>query len=279
MKTAPIVSVNVRTFNSEKTLAKTLQSVKNQSWKNIEIIVSDGYSKDKSVQIAKKFGAKVHYVAKLGDARYQDYKKSKGIYLLSLDSDQVLDKKLIEEAVTMCEKRKFDALMLSERSMMQKGTLIEKLIAYDKWVIDQNKDVNPFFGTACPRFFRKSLFDTLKWPEGLSVFDDTILYHQLLSQGAKVGYLASSSVWHHEVTSWKIFAKKFHRYGKGYFGAFRVQPTTIAAHSLPRRSYFSRAALSKPHYFAGLLLLYTVKGIAAGTGVAAYFIEEAKKKK
>jgi len=269
----PLASVNIRTYNSEKTLGKTLDSVRKQSYQNIEIVVSDGYSKDRSVEIAKKYKARVNYAQKLGDARYKNYEKSKGKYILSLDSDQVLDSSVIESCVMLCEEKKFDAVTISEKSLVGSGTLLEKLIAYDKWVIDQSKDADADFGTACPRFFRKKLFDSLKWPEGLAVFDDTILYKELLKNGAKVAYLSEHSVRHHEVSSWIVFFKKFIRYGKGYPNAFKSQPSTIAAHSLPRRSYFSKAALSKPHYFLGLLLLYLVKGLAAGTGVISYFIE------
>ncbi len=279
MKTQSLVSVSIRTFNSAKTLEKTLRSVKDQTYKNFEIIVSDGRSSDNTVEIARKYDARVHYVEKLGDARYQDYKISRGRYLLSLDSDQVLDYKVIEKCVGLCEEKGFDAVTISEQSIIQKGTLLEKLIAYDKWVIDQNKDADAKFGTACPRFFKKELFDTLKWPKGLAVFDDTILYAQLLKNGAKVAYLSEQSVRHHEVSGWIEFFKKFIRYGKGYSNAFKSQPSTIAAHSLPRRSYFSKAALRRPHYFFGLLVLYAVKATAASIGALSYFIENALKRK
>lgn len=267
MKKTPLASVNIRTYNSQKTLAKALQSVENQTYKNIEILVSDGYSSDDSVEIAKEYGAKVDYADKLGDARIQNYRKSKGKYILSLDSDQILDKDLIEKCVSFCEREKLDAVSIAEKSLITKGTLIERLIGYDKWVIDKNKDDDSTFGTACPRFFKRSFLDKIRWPAQLSIFDDTILYAQLLSQGAKVDYLATTNIWHHEVTSWLAFFKKFHQYGKGYIGAFRKKPTTIAAHSLPRRSYFSKAAFSKPGYFLGLIVLYTVKVVAASSGV------------
>ena len=52
-----LVSVTIPTYNSEKTLRKTLMSVKNQSYKNIEIIIIDSNSKDKTIEIAKKYGA------------------------------------------------------------------------------------------------------------------------------------------------------------------------------------------------------------------------------
>lgn len=271
MKSA-LVSVNIRTYNSEKTVEKALQSVKDETYKNVEIVVSDGFSTDRTVEIAKKYGARVNYAQKLGDARYKNYEKSKGKYMLSLDSDQILDKKVIEECVGLCEKKDVDAVIISEQSLITKGTFIEKLIAFDKWVIDQNKDAGVTFGTACPRFFKKQLFKNMHWPEELAVFDDTILYAELTGQGAKIAYLSSSSIRHHEVTSWWEFIEKFYRYGKGYFGALKENPGVIASRSLPRKSYFSKKALSKPHYFLGLILLYLVKGIAAGIGVLSYFI-------
>lgn len=275
----PLVSVNIRTYNSGKTLAETLQSVKDQTYKNIEILVSDGYSKDDSVSIAKKYGATVRYADKLGDARHQNYENSKGKYILSLDSDQVLDKQVISECVKECEDKGYDALTIAEKSIIDKGTFLQKLIAYDKWVIDQKKDADVNFGTACPRFFKKELLKNIKWPKELSVFDDTILYAELIKQKAKINYMGKYYINHHEVSSWIIFAKKFFRYGKGYFGALKEKPSTIAAHSLPRRSYFSKAAFSKPEYFVGLMVLYIVKATAASFGVISYLLESKKSAK
>lgn len=274
MKKNPLVSVNIRTYNSAKTLGETIQSVKDQTYKNIEIVISDGYSTDESVEIAKKFGAKVSYADKLGDARHQNYINSNGEYLLSLDSDQLLDEHLIEKCVEECEKNGFDALTIPEKSIIDKGTFLQKLIAFDKWVIDQNKDADVTFGTACPRFFKKELLKDIKWPKELAIFDDTILYAELLKKKAKIKYISGCYIRHHEVSSWWVFAKKFHRYGKGYFGALSEKPTTIAAHSLPRRSYFSKSALSNPHYFLGLLLLYGVKVAAASTGAFSYLLDK-----
>lgn len=278
MKT-PLVSINIRTYNSAKTLRETLESVKRQTYKNIEILVSDGHSIDNSVGIAREFEARVGYADKLGDARYQNYKNSKGKYILSLDSDQDLDKKLIEVCVEECENNGYDALIIAEKSLIKKGTFLENLIAYDKWVVDKSQDSDAVFGTACPRFFRKELLKDIEWPKELAVFDDTILYTQLLLKGAKIKYITDYFIRHSEVTTWRTFIKKFHRYGKGYVGAFQQKPGTIAAHSLPRRSYFSKYAFTKPHYFLGLLVLYLVKATAASTGALSYFIGECLKPK
>lgn len=273
MKLKPLVSVNIRTYNSEKTLRDTLESIKKQSYKNIEILISDGYSKDNSVTVAREFGAKVNFADKLGDARYQNYINSKGKYVFSVDSDQVLDNDLIETCVYECEANKNNVLIIAEKSLLRNGTFLEKLLKYDKWLIDKTQDADVVFGTACPRFFKKDLLEDIAWPKELSIFDDTVLYSQLSSKDAKIKYVSNQFLKHYEATSWLTFAKKFYRYGKGYIAALKVEPKTIAAHSLPRRAYFTKFAISKPHYFLGLMLLYTIKASMASLGAISALVE------
>ena len=54
-KREPLVSVVVITYNSSKTVIETLDSIKVQSYKNIELIISDDDSKDASVEICEKW--------------------------------------------------------------------------------------------------------------------------------------------------------------------------------------------------------------------------------
>ena len=54
-KELPLVSVVVITYNSAKTVLETLESIKNQTYKNIELIISDDCSKDNTVEVSKKW--------------------------------------------------------------------------------------------------------------------------------------------------------------------------------------------------------------------------------
>jgi len=95
-----LVSVTIPTYNSEKTLGQTLESVKNQTYKKIEIIIIDSYSKDKTLEIAKKYNARIVMCkGKLLEARIAGTKASRGKYVLLLDSDQILEKTVIERSV------------------------------------------------------------------------------------------------------------------------------------------------------------------------------------
>ena len=53
-----LVTVLTVSFNAEKTIGKTMESVLNQTYENIEYIVIDGASKDKTVEVAKSYQQK-----------------------------------------------------------------------------------------------------------------------------------------------------------------------------------------------------------------------------
>lgn len=51
----PLVSVAVITYNSSKTISETLDSIYNQTYKNLELVISDDGSKDDTIDICKKW--------------------------------------------------------------------------------------------------------------------------------------------------------------------------------------------------------------------------------
>lgn len=90
----PIISVALATHNEEKNLAMCLDSVK--EWAD-EIIIADGESTDKTLEIAKKYNAKV--IKTTNKANFHINKQmamdeAKGLVVLQLDADEVVDKKL-----------------------------------------------------------------------------------------------------------------------------------------------------------------------------------------
>ena len=100
MKDSPLVSVVIPTYNSEKTLAKCLESIKNQTYKNTESVIVDNFSTDKTTEIAEKFGVGVFFKGPERSSQVNfGVEKSKGKYIYRVDSDFVLDPTVIEEAV------------------------------------------------------------------------------------------------------------------------------------------------------------------------------------
>ncbi|MEM5882905.1 MAG: glycosyltransferase, partial [Candidatus Aenigmatarchaeota archaeon] len=89
----PFISIIVPTLNEEKLIENCLKSIKNQDYKGkYEIIVADGKSKDKTVQIARKYTDKVIIVKRKGRPAglNEGAKHAKGEILFFVDADCVL---------------------------------------------------------------------------------------------------------------------------------------------------------------------------------------------
>lgn len=97
----PMISVIVPTYNSEKTVGKTLESIKNSNYPNTEIIVVND-SNDKTPEIVKEFGAKLIQNTKRcgkGAAINTAAKSASGEFLLVLDADATLQKNTLSTLV------------------------------------------------------------------------------------------------------------------------------------------------------------------------------------
>lgn len=279
MENSPLVSVNIATYNSEKTLEKCLESVKNQTYKNIEIVTMDSYSKDRTQEIAKSFGAKIVTASSLALAREAGVNGSSGKYILILDSDQVLTPDLIELCVKACEEDKFDAVTLFERSLILKNTFAEKVIAYDKWLFHSLHDDDPIHGTAIPRFFKTEHLRRLDFKNNPPItFEHSMIHNEVVKMGAKVKFV-DAFVYHHETPTFRDVFKKFKRYGYYYLPALKKDAGLVFHHSLPRRSYFTFKAFKNPILLLGLFYIYFVKGMATAAGIISYLKDLIFKKK
>lgn len=109
----PLISVIVPVYNTSKYLHKCLESILNQTYNNIEIIVVNDGSTDNSEKIikeyVKKFPNKVKYYSKenggLSDARNYGVEKATSDYLCFVDSDDYIDIKLFETLKSEIEKK------------------------------------------------------------------------------------------------------------------------------------------------------------------------------
>ena len=91
----PFFSIIIPTYNSEKTLAKTLDTILNQTFSDFEVLIVDGDSKDKTLSIASEFNnPKIKVFSEpdkgLYDAMNKGIALSKGEWLYFIGSDDYL---------------------------------------------------------------------------------------------------------------------------------------------------------------------------------------------
>src|ERR1700733_13728980 len=112
----PLLSVGVVTLNEEETLARTLASV---SWAE-EIVVVDSGSTDRTVEIARSYGARVFEREWPGFAAQKNFALSQcqGTWILSLDADEELSTELqIQIRTLLPSNPPTDAYFLRRRNL------------------------------------------------------------------------------------------------------------------------------------------------------------------
>ena len=103
-----MISVIIPTLNEEEYLPVALRAIKRQGIKDIEIIVADAGSKDKTVQIAKSFGCKVVKGGMPGRGRNEGAKVAKGDIFVFLDADANLPRNFLKDFLKEFERRRLD---------------------------------------------------------------------------------------------------------------------------------------------------------------------------
>ncbi|MCR4324899.1 MAG: glycosyltransferase [Candidatus Curtissbacteria bacterium] len=100
--TNKLVSIIIPTYNEELLIATCINSLKNQTYKNVEIILVDDGSTDKTKEIAKSLSTKVitQNHKGPGSARNLGASKAKGKILVFVDADMTFEKDFIEDLIS-----------------------------------------------------------------------------------------------------------------------------------------------------------------------------------
>ena len=117
-KKIPKISVIINTLNEEENLPFALRSV--YEWAD-EIIVVDMYSEDKTVEIAKQYGAKVYFhdrVPAFDIARKLAIEKATNEYVFLLDADEIVTKHLSLTLLYIAEKNIADIVYVPRINYM-----------------------------------------------------------------------------------------------------------------------------------------------------------------
>lgn len=159
------VSVIIPVFNSEKYLCECINSVLNQSLKDIEIICVDDGSSDNSVKILQQYSNKddrVYIIQKdhidgtgAGGARNLGMEYAHGEYLLFLDSDDFFERTMIEEAyscatINNSELVIFNAYtfdMLTKTEKLASGAINKGILGNCEFITKDNGDFKFLFQT------------------------------------------------------------------------------------------------------------------------------------
>ena len=107
MEKEELVSIVTPVYNSEKFISETIQTVKNQTYQNWELLLVNDYSTDNSENVIREYEKQDDRIKLINleknsgaaIARNTGIKKAKGKYIAFLDSDDLWDKQKLEKQV------------------------------------------------------------------------------------------------------------------------------------------------------------------------------------
>ncbi|MDD4409349.1 MAG: polysaccharide pyruvyl transferase family protein [Candidatus Pacebacteria bacterium] len=206
----PLVSVIVPTKNSSKTLEACLESIKNQSYKNIEIIVVDNNSSDNTKVIAGRYTERVFNKGPERSAQVNfGVEKSNGEYVYKVDSDFVLDSEVIDQCVNEINKG-FDAIVVHNSPDVR----ISWIAKVRKFEVDMYK-YDIIHSSA--RFIKKDIYGKIGgFNEKIIAGEDYDFQNKLNRGGYKTGFIEAEALHLGEPTDFWKHMMKYHEYGKDF---------------------------------------------------------------
>jgi len=140
--TEPLITIITAVFNGEKTLEKTILSVINQSYSNIEFIIIDGGSTDKSIDIIKKYEHAIDYWVSepdkgIYDAWNKGVRLSAGDWVAFLGADDVYIDGAIQAYVTSINEHQDRPVdYISSRVNLTRGSEVLRVVGTEwRWNI------------------------------------------------------------------------------------------------------------------------------------------------
>lgn len=160
----PLVSIIIPVYNVQDYLVRCLDSVVNQTYNNIEILIINDGSTDNSSEIIqdykKRYNNIVIYDQKnsgQASARNKGIKECSGEYILFVDSDDWIDLNCVEECVQTLISSKSDLVIFDINTIKVNG------------VIKQVTGTNIFESESVPwnKMYKRELWEGHKFPEGV----------------------------------------------------------------------------------------------------------------
>ena len=196
------ISIIVPIYNVEQFINKCLDSIINQTYKNLEILLIDDETPDNSGKICDEYAKadkRIIVIHKKNggvcSARNIGIELAAGNYIGWVDPDDWIELDMFEYLITNA--KKYDADIVSSRYYRVKGNKKTLTGKFDKFTIFNNHEANEnmvdnFFWN---KLFKKEIFNNIKFPEGW-IYEGTFTMHKLFEKSKKIVLLPEAKYYY-----------------------------------------------------------------------------------
>ncbi|MEZ8675357.1 glycosyltransferase family 2 protein [Vibrio cyclitrophicus] len=216
MSTKPLVSIVIRTLNEEKHLVELLNVIKKQDTNDfdIETVVIDSGSTDKTLNIAKEYGCRITFIKKeeftFGKSLNDGCDFANGDYLVFVSGHCIpVDKYWIKNLVTpLVDKCSYTY----GRQLGRDTTKFSERQLFSKYFPEESRI--PQVGYFCNNAnsaIRRDAWLAHRFNEELTGCEDMYLAKLLVDSGNKIGYVAEAPVYHIHDETWGKVKVRYER--------------------------------------------------------------------
>ncbi len=196
------ISVIVPVYNTEKYLANCLDSIINQTYKNLEIIVINDGSTDNSKAILNKYAQKeprlkiiVQKNQGLSGARNSGLKIASGDFITFIDSDDMVEPKMFEKMLDALQETNADVAVCSFKEIFPDGTInhfnnnhYPQTVFSTEPALKAMLKEEGFMISATMKLFPRAFFEHTKFPLG-KLHEDVGMTYKLIQKAQKIVFL------------------------------------------------------------------------------------------
>jgi glycosyltransferase involved in cell wall biosynthesis len=251
----PLISITIPTFNSEKTICNCLSSIFNQNFNDIEVIIIDNHSTDKTEEICNQYHCTFMKIASSkAEARKIGFYHSRGSYLLLLDSDMCLETDLLFDLANSVENNDFDAMIIEEefpsRSIFHRAKNIEKKCYIGELDIQS------------PRFYRKQILQNVTWDNLDDGWDESQIFLEAKVTDSCIGFCQKRILLLEKPVD---LGKKFRhcKYLRPYRERYKTEKAVTNQFNFKHRYKLLRKAFKISYPYAFLILMIKFLEIAS----------------
>lgn len=184
-----LISIVMPIYNTQNYLSRCLDSVINQSYKNLEIILVNDGSTDNSQGICEAYAKKdsrIKIINKnnggLSSARNAGLDICKGKYISFIDSDDWVEEDFIESLLEGIKKENVGISIIGHKKINKEelsGT--NNIDNIPKTLLTSSEAINLYMNnklgttSVCNKLFASNLFDKIRFPKGVYYEDECIL--------------------------------------------------------------------------------------------------------
>ena len=200
----PKISVIVSVYNTEKYIEKCLDSLLNQTYSNIEIVVINDCSTDGSLKILKKYAKKYDNMILIENkenkglsySRYVGLEKATGEYIGYIDSDDYVDSTYYEQMMKAIKKEKSEIAIADMKIVYEDGSFPDYVSKGCNGEVNTlNIIKNGLAASACNKLFKREIIDKYKFSEGKLNEDLAVILPSIVA-AKKISYVENNNYYY-----------------------------------------------------------------------------------